>query len=284
MLVALALVSLIAVAGVCLVWVAPALAETVFYGDGTMDAKKSFGGSGQLTMFDTEADTAWLNQVELFGGRYGTPTPPDEDFHLYIVDGEMQVIRQIALPYMLWGNTGDMGWVNLPIPPTQVPAEFGVGVDFHAHQTKGIYVGLDNSQEQASYIWLPGGEPKSQEGANWMFRIALDEEPNGDPDATDLVILKDEPAFMDTLAGIGADGSSVNTKTNGEIPTEGITTVRLGAVSSPSDAATASVWLNSGLRIECTILSANDKTVKVRTGSGTEMSLDRGTVTRIDFH
>ena len=284
MLVALALVILVAVAGVCLIWVAPALAETVFYGDGTMDDKKSFGGTGQLTMFDTEADARWLNQVELFGGRYGTPTPPDEDFHLYIVDGEMQVIRQIALPYILWVSTGDMGWVNLPIPPTQVPQEFGVGVDFHAHQTKGVYVGLDSSPEQASYVWMPGREPKPQEGANWMFRIALEEAPNGDPDATDLVVLKNEPAFLDTLVGIGTDGEVVEMKANGEVPAAGVTTMRLGVVTSPAEALPASAWLNNGLRIDGTILSADDTTVRVRTGAGTEMSLERGTVTRIDFH
>jgi len=60
-------------------------------------------------------------------------------------------------------------------------------------------------------------------------------------------------------------------------------TIRLAAVSSPTPAP-AMVVLGNGTRIECTLLSADDETVKVRSATGKELTFDRVQVTRIDMH
>lgn len=256
-------------------------AQVLQYGDGTPDGKKSFGGGGHLIMFDAGREGRWLNRVEMFGSRYGTATPPDEDFHVYIVDSERTVLRQVALPYSFW-ERGEEYWRELPIPPIQVPKQFGIGLTFNAHQTKGVYVSTDTVAESHSYSWVPGREGRAMEDVDWMVHATVGDTPDGDPEATDLVLLKTGEAFFDRLVGAGGDPLTVSMAGLGTLAKHEIASIRLGAATSPT-ATTATLVLLNGMKIECEILSADERSVRIRDGGGAVREFPRADVARIDI-
>jgi hypothetical protein len=55
-----------------------------------------------------------------------------------------------------------------------VPAAFKVGIDFHASESDGIYVGSNSSTKGASATGTPGavGEPYGK--GDWMIQVELD--------------------------------------------------------------------------------------------------------------
>lgn len=261
--------------------VSPVSAQVLQYGDGTPDGKKSFGGGGHLIMFDAGREARWLNRVEMFGSRYGTATPPDEDFHVYIVDSERTVLRQVALPYSFW-ERGEEYWRELPIPPIQVPKQFGIGLTFSAHQTKGVYVGTDTVPQSHSYSWVPGREGRPMEDVDWMVHATVGDTPDGDPEATDLVLLKTGEAFFDRLVGAGGDPLTVSMAGLGTLPKHEIASIRLGAATSPT-ATTTTLVLRNGMKIDCEILSADERSVRIRDGGGAVREFPRADVARIDI-
>lgn len=260
---------------------APAIADTLQYGDGEADGKKSFGGGGHLIVFDAGAEGRWLNRVELFGSRYGTAIPPDEDFHLYVVDANREIVRKVALPYLLW-ERGEEYWRELPIPPIQVPEEFGIGLTFNAERSKGVYLGSDNVGQSHSFSWVPGTDGKPMEEFDWMVRVTVEDDADGDPEGRDLVLLKDGTAFFDRFLGVAGDPLMVNLAGWGALPMDEFASIRLGAISS-AGATDAVIVLLNGMRIECQILAINDDSVRIQDASGTERELPRSDLARIDF-
>jgi hypothetical protein len=267
---------------IVLLLVVPGSAELLQHGDGKADGRKSLGGSGHLVLFDADKDGRWLNRVEMFGSRYGLPAPPDEDFHLYIVDGQKRLLRDVALPYSLWERGGDY-WRDLPIPPVQVPKEFGIGLNFSPHQTKGVYVGTEEVLDSHSYSWLPGQPAQVMVGVDWMVRATVDEAPAGDPAARDLVLLRGgQSCFFDRVQSASGDPLTLETAAHGTLPMNDVASVRLGAATSPQK-TTATVVLQGGMKIEGEVLSVDANTVRVRDASGAERDLPRVDVARIDF-
>lgn len=260
---------------------APAIAETLQYGDGVADGKKSFGGGGHLILFDGGAEGRWLNRVEMFGSRYGGAMPPDEDFQLYLLDANREILRKVALPYSFW-ERGEEYWRDLPIPPIQVPKEFGIGLTFNAERTKGVYFGTDNVGESHSFSWVPGTDGKPMEGFDWMVRVTVEDDADGDPEARDLVVLKNGDAFFERLLDAEGDPLTVKTVIHGELASDEIASVRLGAITSAT-ATNAAVILLNGMKIECEVLAINEQSVRIRDASGTERELSRADVARIDF-
>ena len=258
----------------------PALAEVLQYGDGVAEGKRSIGGGGHLIMLEAAKDGLWLNRIEMFGSRYGTAEAPDEDFHVYVVDGERHLLRQIALPYLLW-QRGDSYWRALPLPPLKVPQKFGIGLAFHAHQTKGVYVGTDTVPASHSYSWLPGEEGKPLENADWMVRVTVAEAAEGDPQATDLVVRSNGEAFFDRVLGASGEPLMVDLAGHGKLPKSELATIRLGAITSPTPGEAVIVLLN-GMRIEGQIVAMDDKVVRLRVG-GAEREIARSDLARIDF-
>lgn len=49
------------------------------YHDGKSDGKRSIGGSGELIQFIMPEGYTNLTAISIFGARYGTPQPPEED-------------------------------------------------------------------------------------------------------------------------------------------------------------------------------------------------------------
>jgi len=258
------------------------LGDTLQYGDGQADGKRSIGGGGHLTMFDAGAEGRWLNRIEMFGSRYGTATPPDEDFHLYIVDADRQVLRQVSLPYLLW-DRGEDYWRTLPIPPIQVPQQFGIGLTFNAEQTKGVYVGTDNVGAGHSFSWLPGTPGKAVEGLDWMIAATVEDQPDGDPEARDLVVLQDGNAFFERVVGAEGDPLTISTVIHGQLEAEQVASIRFGAITGSPGETNATIVLLSGARIDCKVLSADENGVRIQDAGGAERALPRADIARIDF-
>jgi len=256
----------------------PALAQAYYWGDGTPDGKRSIGGGGHLVFYDVGADGRWLNAIEMFGSRYGGAEPPDEDFHLYIVDIERTILAEVALPYSLW-ERGEEYWRDLPIPPMQVPRQFGIGLTFNAEQTKGVFVGIDNGRSY-SYSWVPGGEGTPTEDFNWMIRATVEDEPFGDPDARELIVLTDGVAFFDTVTGMTADGA-VQTAGQGALAMGDITTIRLDAFR-PQVAGGVTVVLTSGATVRGALVGIDAESVRLDAG-GQERTIPKELIARIDF-
>ena len=159
--------------------------------------KRSLGGSGHAVRFERPEGAKYVCAVQIYGSRYGEPEPPKEDFHVYLLDGDMKVIKEFGYPYATVRRTGEMHWYTLPMPPTEVPKQFFVAVSFNPHQTKGIYLGLDKNlkdgdvKESHSYYGLPDKGYEKVPDGDWMVRACLVPEPK---------ITTDESPFADQFS------------------------------------------------------------------------------------
>lgn len=136
---------------------------------------RSLGGSGHAIAFERPDSAKYLCAVQVFAGRYGLPTPPDEDFHVYVLDQDMKVLKDFPYPYGTIPRKGGMRWHTLPIPPVETPKRFFIALSFNPHETKGVYLGIDkNVKEVHSYVGLPDeGYEKVTDGYDWMVRACL---------------------------------------------------------------------------------------------------------------
>jgi RNA polymerase sigma-70 factor (ECF subfamily) len=151
-------------------------ADTLMYGDGKPDGKKSLGGSGELIKFSLPTGKEKVKGIKIYGSRYGYPKPPDEDFVVYILSEDMKdIVHTEKAPYKLF-ERGENKWVEVKFKkPVEVPTPFGICLDFNAQQTKGVYVSYDTSTGgQFSKIGLPDSEIKDVRfGGDWMIQVEL---------------------------------------------------------------------------------------------------------------
>ena len=134
---------------------------------------RSLGGSGHAVAFVRPDGVKFVTAVQLYAARYGMPEPPTENFHIYLLDQNKNVILGLPVAY---GSIerGDLRWYSFTIPSTEVPPQFFVAVAFNPAQTKGIYLGLDERVKLShSFVGLPNyGFQKSNQG-EWMIRVKL---------------------------------------------------------------------------------------------------------------
>jgi hypothetical protein len=144
------------------------------YVDETAEGKRSLGGSGHAVLFQRSDNTPRLMAVEIFASRYGYPQPPEEDFHLYVLDEKWQLLQAYPFPYAMI-TRGKERWYTLKLPGLEVPKRFYVALSFNPHRTKGIYLGLDQSVKQThSYVGRPtSGYRPVTENHDWMVRAVL---------------------------------------------------------------------------------------------------------------
>lgn len=164
----------------------PAESVQVTNVDDSAEGKQSYGGTGFAEQFKRPAEAKYVAAIELFGSRYGMLQPPDEDFRVYLLDGDNRVIKELSFPYAMF-DRGEECWVVLGVDDVEVPEQFGVAIDFNAHQTKGVYLGKDESVAKThSYVGTPKSGFKPVEGQfDWMIRVRLIEQPRT-PDAKGL--------------------------------------------------------------------------------------------------
>lgn len=143
------------------------------YVDDTAENQQSIGGGGHAVRFRRPAESSKLVAVEVFAARYGTPQPPDEDFHVYVLDDHQKPIRDFRFPYKTL-QRGELRWYTLPVEPSEVPETFSIALSFSPTETKGVFVGMDGDvQKTHSYVGLPT-RGWSQEGKfDWMIHAVL---------------------------------------------------------------------------------------------------------------
>ena len=144
--------------------------------DGTQSGKSSMAGGGHAVRFSASGNTSYVTSIRVYGARYGTRQAPDENFHLWLCDSEFRSIAEFAFPYdrFKWGKAQ---WVDLAVKPTLVPREFFVCAGFNPTATKGVFVGYDGHGGKASYLGLPGKEPRAFDKGNWMIRAVVSQVP-----------------------------------------------------------------------------------------------------------
>jgi RNA polymerase sigma-70 factor (ECF subfamily) len=146
------------------------------YNDGTADGKKSLGGTGELISFTLPDEGVKVAGIRIHGSRYGTPQAPKENFMIYFLNADMsETVATRTAPYSLF-KKGAEQWVDVKFPkPIELPKDFWVGLDFRAHQTKGVYVSIDSSTDgEHSRVGLPGIEARKPDFAgDWMIEVAL---------------------------------------------------------------------------------------------------------------
>jgi hypothetical protein len=148
------------------------------YGDGKADGKKSLGGNGEMIEFTLPSGPGVMKKLKglrIHGSRYGYPKPPKEDFYIFIMNEESEVLHTETAAYSLF-ERGEQEWVKVRFKkPVSVPTTFWVVLDFKAHQTKGVYVSYDTSTGgENSKIGLPGKEPRDVDfEGDWMIQVDL---------------------------------------------------------------------------------------------------------------
>ncbi|MBN1256355.1 MAG: DUF3887 domain-containing protein [Planctomycetes bacterium] len=142
------------------------------YGDNQSDGIKSIGGNGPAIRFETPAANCQLTAIRIYGSRYGNTQPPQEDFKVWVCDGNFQVIKEFTFPYSSF-TRGDPKWVMLSMEPTLVPITFVISAGFNAERTKGVYVHFDNSTSGNSFIWIPGQDRRPFNEGEWLIQAKL---------------------------------------------------------------------------------------------------------------
>lgn len=164
----------------------PGRRELLSYVDDTAEGKRSIAGSGHAMYFDRKDEgAAQLTAVHVFGARYGTPQPPEEDFHVYVLDERLGMLADVKVPYKTF-ERGEMRWYVLKVPPVNVPRNFVVCLSFNPARMKGVYVGMDKDPSRLhSAMGLPSkGIVPIKDEYNWMMRVQLEmDEPAPDAPA-----------------------------------------------------------------------------------------------------
>lgn len=145
---------------------------TLKYDDGTKDGQRSIAGGGHARRFIAPDEDWYLRSVSVLGSRYGSPQASG-DFDIALCDGSMRIIATWKKPYGSF-QRGEFKWARLDIPPTRVPKEFYVCLDFNPTAARGIYVASDNSTKGGSQVATPGKAGSTLEGSDWMMRVDLD--------------------------------------------------------------------------------------------------------------
>ena len=120
-----------------------------------LKGRRSIAGSGHAVKFQRPGGGKYLMAIEIFASRYGYPQAPDEDFHVYLLDENQQLIQAYPFPYATI-QRGEERWYTLSMPAVKVPRQFYVALSFNPHSTKGVYLGFDsNVQQSHSYTGRP---------------------------------------------------------------------------------------------------------------------------------
>lgn len=156
---------------------------------------RSFADSGHAVLFQRPADMKSIAAVKLFAGRYGYDEPPDEDFHIYLLDENKKVLEHVPVPYRSI-EKGDLRWYTLDFPAIEVPEKFFVAVWFNAERTKGVYLGMDKNVRQThSYVGLPDkGFHKVEQSYDWMIRAVVSSESGKKPTHPKITTYEEEKA------------------------------------------------------------------------------------------
>lgn len=143
------------------------------YDDGQQAGQRSIAGTGHAVVFDAPGDGWYLTAVLLMGSRYGTNTPPNEDFHVWLCDANFREIADFPFPYSTFAK-GEPQEVKLDVKPTKVPRRFVICIGFNPTSTKGVFVYHDKAAGGRSFTALPGGQARRFDSGDWLIRAMVD--------------------------------------------------------------------------------------------------------------
>jgi hypothetical protein len=148
--------------------------------DNTPDAKKSIAGSGHIRRASTPGDGEWyLVAISVYGSRYGAARAPDTAFEISLCDMDNRPIGSWDMKYSAFVR-GEPKWTRFELPPTRVPKEFCIALNFRPTASNGVFVHIDSSTSGGSSTGLPGKEPQPLEQGDWMIRVELDQPKSAD--------------------------------------------------------------------------------------------------------
>jgi RNA polymerase sigma-70 factor (ECF subfamily) len=143
--------------------------------DGQAAENLSIAGSGHVVRFEAPGPNSFLTAVQIRGKRYGTATPPREDFHIWLCDTNARVIADFPFPYSRFQGGPEPKWVTFETKPTRVPARFLIVVGFNPTFTKGVHVSRDAQNSGESFTGLPGQTPRAFPEGDWLIRVSFDQ-------------------------------------------------------------------------------------------------------------
>ena len=186
-----------------------------YVGESSADYR-SFADSGFAVEYERPEGMNSVSAVKIFSARYGYPQAPNEDFHIYLLDGNKKVLEDIRVPYRKV-ERGELQWNTFRFPAVQVPEKFYVALWFNAQRTKGVYVGMDkNVSETHSFAGLPDkGYEKVEENYEWMIRAVVSSETGKTPSNPKVKTYEEEKAAdtESTEAASDESGSETPTRT-----------------------------------------------------------------------
>ena len=158
----------------------PKTMVTLSHVDDSAEGQRSLGASGHAAEFERPEGGRFVEAVQIFASRYGSPKPPKENFHVYVLDDKRQALADVGVPYATV-ERGDLRWYTLRTPSIEVTERFTIALAFNPGRTKGIRLGLDQSVETShSLIGLPdSGFERITERHDWMIRVVLSAKPTG---------------------------------------------------------------------------------------------------------
>jgi hypothetical protein len=77
-------------------------------------------------------------------------------------------------------RAAQLDWIRIDIPPTRVPPEFNICLEFKPTASSGIYMGYDASTSGNSRVATPGQEGNAFSKGEWMIRPNLDQPKDAD--------------------------------------------------------------------------------------------------------
>jgi hypothetical protein len=147
--------------------------ELLTLDDGTVvGGGSSPGSSGAAVRFEVGSESKYLTEVQVYGRRYGKFTK--ENFFIWLLDGEFKVIKSFPIPYSEF-TPGKEFWAKFKTEPTRVPRDFFICVVFNAEARKGVYRYHDGSPSGASYMGVPGDNPRPYKRGDWLIRSVVQE-------------------------------------------------------------------------------------------------------------
>jgi len=158
----------------------PALPDGVVrlaHGHDGAKGKTTYAGRGFGMQFARPDQEDTVIAIEFHAGRYNAPA---KEFHIYLLGENQEVLKDLAYPIerVEWGSPR---WYHFDVPPTEVPKQFMVGLDFNAQQvtegtTRGsIRLSADTTvSESHSSIGTPesGYRPLEKKG-EWIIRVVM---------------------------------------------------------------------------------------------------------------
>jgi hypothetical protein len=151
------------------------------YDDDASEGKKSIAGGGHATSFKAPGAGEWyIRSVSVYGARYGHPRAPRENFDVALCDAQGKVIDVWKKPYGTF-RRGNLRWVRMDVPPSQVPTDFTICLNFRPTRTKGVFVAYDADSKGHSRVATPGQAGSEFSDGDWMIRVEVDQPKATDP-------------------------------------------------------------------------------------------------------